>query len=168
MRNERAVMIMKALVAAKNLTSLCLTLGALVLPIAAYAADHKPNSVTSSNDLVPPAPPAPVSVFDYSDSCKDPFFPNSTRHRAIVVATAPVVSPISVSSFVIKALTGVPGQEIVMINNKNLAVGERGEVSLPMGGTAWITVQKVEHYSVWILPDGFRDPLIVTLPKDDQ
>ncbi len=145
-----------------------LGLGLFAFAPRAQAEVAKAGSALSDTNLVPADPPAPQSVFDLSRPYKDPFFPSSTRSRRNAVVSTNVSAAFSVEQFVLKGLSGVPGQEVAIINNRNLAAGEKGEVTLPSGATVWIKVIRIDHYSVTILPDGSREPLTVSLPKDDQ
>jgi hypothetical protein len=133
----------------------------------AKGIDSLPQGAQTDTNLMPAEPPTPKSVFDIDHPYKDPFFPNSTRQR-FKIASTNVTTEISAALFALKGLSGVPGQELAIINNRNLAAGERGEVSLPTGGTVWITVIKIDHYSVTLLPDGQRQTITLSLPKDDQ
>jgi len=150
---------------------LCL-LASLVLGFFAFSAradgmEAKPAATTSETNAVPPEPPAPLSVFDTTQPYKDPFFPNSTRKKVQTAVTNVVISTSDPSQYALKGISGVQGQEVVIINNRNLAVGERGDVTLPSGSTVWITVLKIEQHSATILPDGQTQPIVISLPKED-
>jgi hypothetical protein len=82
------------------------------------------------------------------------------------VVTNVVINTGDPSQYALKGISGVQGQEVVIINNRNLAVGERGDVTLFNGATAWITVTKIDQHSATIIPDG-QQPIIISLPKSD-
>jgi hypothetical protein len=145
-------------------------LASLVLGFFAFSAradgmEAKPGATTSETNLVPAEPPVPQSVFDTTQPYRDPFFPNSTRKKVQTTAVV-VVNTGDPSQYALKGISGVLGQEVVIINNRNLAVGERGDVTLPNGATAWITVTKIEQHSATIIPDG-QQPFVISLPKED-
>jgi hypothetical protein len=144
-----------------------LVMGLMTVARDARGTAQKADTDAAETNLVPAELPAPQSVFDISRPYKDPFFPNSNRRRNPVVTTnAPAV--LSAAEFVLKGLSGVPGQEVAIINNRNLATGERGEVTLSSAATVWITVTRIDHYSVTFLADGQHEPITISLPKDDQ
>jgi hypothetical protein len=148
-----------------------LSLAALALAVSVAAIDvrgmdTKPKSALAELDLVPAETPAPKSVFDLSQPYKDPFFPNSTRLRVKTV-TAVVVNTSDPSQYSLKGISGVPGQEVVIINNRNAAAGETVDVTLPSGTIVRIQVIKIDQHSATILPEGQRDPFPIYLPKED-
>lgn len=80
---------------------------------------------------VPPEPEIPQSVFTVAGGkVKDPFFPNSTRVKAVTTTAVPLVSS---STFELKAITGPPGARLAIINNRTVANGEDAEVTTPLG-----------------------------------
>jgi len=146
-------------------------LASLVLGFFAFSAqadgmEAKPDAATSETNSVAAEPAIPLSVFDTTQPYKDPFFPNSTRKKVQAVAAPVVINTGDPSQYALKGISGVQGQEVVIINNRNLAVGERGDVTLPNGATAWITVTKIEQHSATIIPDG-QQQIIISLPKED-
>jgi hypothetical protein len=145
-----------------------LVMGLLAFARHAHGEVAKANCALSETNLVPADPPAPQSVFDLSRPYKDPFFPNSTRSKRTAIVSTNIAAAFSVDEFVLKGISGVPGSLLAIINNRNLAAGERGQVTLPSGANVWITVVAVYQYSAVIIPDGARVPLTISLPKDDQ
>jgi hypothetical protein len=143
-----------------------LTLGFFAFTARADGMDAKPGAASSETNTAPAEAPIPLSVFDTSQPYKDPFFPNSTRKRIVAAAPAVVVSPTDASQYALKGISGVQGQEVVIINNRNAAVGERVDVTLLGGGTFWITVTKIDQHSATIIPDG-QQPIVISLPKED-
>jgi hypothetical protein len=143
-----------------------LALGTLVFTTVAGAADTRPDAALSETNLAPAELPVPQSVFDLSKPYKDPFFPNSTRKRVQEVVVN-VVNPSDPTQYKFKGVSGVEGQEVAIINNRNLAAGERGDITLLSGSTIWITVLKINQHSATILPDGQREPIVISLPKED-
>ena len=149
----------------------CLT-ASLIMGFFAFSAradgmEAKPGDASSKTNLVPAGSPAPLSVFDTSQPYKDPFFPNSTRKKVQVAVAAVVINTGDPSQYALKGLSGVEGQEVAIINNRNAAKGERVDVTLPGGTAVWITVLKIEQHSATILPDGETQPLTISLPKSD-
>lgn len=144
-----------------------IALGLDVFSTAARGADRKTNIVLSATNAVPQEAPAPKAEFSLAEPYKDPFFPNSMRHH-VQLATNNVAPVMSVAQFKVRGFSGLPGQEVVLINNRNFATGEHNEVTLPNGTIVGITVLKIEGYNVTILPDGQRETLLISLPKDDQ
>ena len=157
LRNQQSLAVRACLIAA-------LLLGWGAFLTSARAAESK--AASDTNDVLPEAP-VPPSVFDLNKPYKDPFFPNSMRKRVQATAAPVVISTSDPSQYVLKGISGVPGQRIVIINNRNLAEGERGEVTLPGGTTVSITVLKIDQHSAMILPDGQREPFLISLPKED-
>jgi hypothetical protein len=143
-----------------------LALGVFAVSSVAGETGAKPDAALSDTNLVPAEPPISQSVFDLNQPYKDPFFPNSTRKRVLAAVTN-VVNTSDPTQYVLKGLSGVEGQEVAIINNRNLAAGERGEITLASGTTVWIKVEKIESHSATILPDGQRDPITISLPKED-
>jgi hypothetical protein len=143
-----------------------LAVGLFAFSSDASGADAKPDAASTETNLVPSEPPVPQSVFDLSQPYKDPFFPNSTRKRVEATVTN-IVNTSDPTQYVLKGLSGVEGQEVAIINNRNLAAGERGEITLASGVTVWIKVQKIDGHSATILPDGQREPITISLPKED-
>src|SRR3974390_740074 len=122
---------------------------ALTLLVAGFtgtmvAADKKTAADTSANG-VPLTARGQPSVFNLSGRIKDPFFPKSTRTNPIVI-TSLVVPVITPSSFVLKGISGGEGNRLVLINNKNFAVGEADFVDTPAGRKK-ITVVKNNEFS---------------------
>lgn len=84
---------------------------------------------------VPSVPQVPRSVFNLPASPKegrDPFFPNSARPYE----GAPVASIKNVADFsalVIKGFSGVPPNQLVIINDVTFGVGDDAEVRTPDG-----------------------------------
>jgi hypothetical protein len=143
-----------------------LTLGFFAFTARADGMDAKPGAASSGTNATPTEAPIPVSVFDTSQPYKDPFFPNSTRKRVLAAAPAVVINTGDASQYSLKGKSGVPGQEVVIINNRNGAAGERIEVTLPNGATVWITILSISEHSAIIKPDG-QQPITISLPKED-
>jgi hypothetical protein len=145
----------------------CLALSLIAFSTKAAGVEAATGAGASPTNQAAAEAPVPKSVFDTSTPYKDPFFPNSTRKRVQAVVTNTVVNLSDPSQYALKGLSGVEGQEVAIINNRNLAAGERGEITLPGGSTIWITVLKISQHSATILPDGQREPITVSLPKED-
>jgi len=143
-----------------------LTLGFFAFTARADGMDAKPGTASSETNTAAAQEPVPVSVFDTSQPYKDPFFPNSTRKRVQVAAPAVVINTGDASQYALKGKSGVPGQEVVIINNRNGAAGERVDVTLPNGATVWITILSISEHSAVIKPDG-QQPITISLPKED-
>jgi hypothetical protein len=143
-----------------------LALGMCMVSIAA-GMDGTPKAAPSETDGAPTNAAPPKSIFDLSQPYKDPFFPNSTRHR-VQAATNVVVNTWDPTQYALKGISGVPGQEVVIINNRNAEAGETVDVTLASGSVVRIKVVKIEQYAAWILPEGQHDPFPIYLPKDDR
>ena len=143
-----------------------LTLGFFAFTARADGMDAKPGVASSETNAAAAQAPVPVSVFDTSQPYKDPFFPNSTRKRVQVAAPAVVINLSDPSQYQLKGKSGVAGQEVVIINNRNGAAGERIDVTLPNGATVWVTILSISEHSAIIKPDG-QQPMTISLPKED-
>ena len=151
---------------------LLLALGVIaIIPAATLGAGDKPGDAATGSNAVPLTVAIPQSVFDVTNGpVKDPFYPLTTRKvfpTAIVTNAAPAT--ISPSEFVIKGFSGLPGQEVALINNCNLAAGERGVVITPVRriGVKVISI-KTSPVRVEILPDGQNQTIELYLPKGEM
>jgi hypothetical protein len=142
--------------------ALCL----FALSTTAGGADAKARPELPDGDAMPAETPAPKSVFDLTLAYKDPFFPNSTRHR-VQVATNVVINTCDPKQYTLKGISGVPGQEVVIINDKNAAAGESIDVMLQSGTRVMIKVISIAQHSATILPEGQHEPVTISLPKED-
>ncbi len=144
-----------------------LALGFFAFTARADGMDAKPGASSKfDTNLAPVEAPVPLSVFDTTPPYKDPFFPNSTRKKVIVAQTNVVINTGDASQYALKGISGVQGQEVVIINDRNAAAGERVNVTLANGAKVWITVTKIEQHSATIIPDG-QQPIVISLPKSD-
>lgn len=143
-----------------------LALGLCAVSMDAGGMDAKPKPNLPDPGLVPTDAAVPKSVFDLTQPYKDPFFPNSTRKR-IQASTNVVVNTCDPSQYSLKGISGVAGQEVVIINNRNAAAGETIDVTLPAGSIVRVKVVKIEPHTAFILPEGQRDPFPIYLPKED-
>ncbi len=143
-----------------------LALGLCAVSMDAGGMDAKPKPNLPDANLVPADEAVPKSVFDLTQPYKDPFFPNSTRKR-IQASTNVVVNTYDPSQYSLKGISGVPGQEVVIINNRNAAAGETVDVTLSSGTIVRVKVVSIGPHTATILPEGQRDPFPIYLPKED-
>jgi hypothetical protein len=108
--------------------------------------------------------PVPQSRFVMDNGVKDPFFPNSRRLIPKETTNA-VVQVVSDKEFPLKGISGIAGQRLVLICNRNFAEGEAGDVKTQLGRTVHIKVTKIKETSALILVDGQNEPFEVFLPK---
>lgn len=141
------------------LKSSALMLVAGILLPASRGADNSP----------PPIVPvgAPKSEFvDDPGNGKDPFFPRSTRRKAVVktVDTAPP-DPTVPSFVVLRGISLAQGRKLAIINNHTLGEGEERELKAPNGQVLKIRVIEIKEKSVIIETGGFSKeiPLRSTL-----
>ena len=125
-------------------------------------ADKKGAATTTSNawDV-----PIPQSIFCMTNGpVKDPFFPNSVRLiPKETTNSAPVA--VSVTEFPLKGISGIAGQRLVLVCNRNVAKGESGDVKTAFGRTIHIKVLDIKETSAIILVDGQNEPFEIFLPK---
>jgi hypothetical protein len=143
-----------------------LALGLCAVSMDAGGMDAKPKPALPDAGLTPAEADVPKSVFDLTQPYKDPFFPNSTRKR-VQASTNVVVNTYDPTQYMLKGISGVPGQEVIIINNRNAEAGETVDVTLVSGTTVRVKVVKIEPHTAYILPEGQHDPFPIYLPKED-
>lgn len=129
----------------------------------ALAADQKTSPAGAVTTVQMPVR-GPSSVFTIAGPIKDPFFPLSTRTNFVPVTTNTVAPSFSPTTLVLKGLSGVAGQRLALINNRNFAEGESDEVTTSAGKKK-VTVLKINEFSVLIRVDGIPEPFEISLPK---
>lgn len=110
----------------------------------------------------------PKSVFNPTNGIvRNPFFPDSVVHPGPVVPLpAPVAPTLTAASFKLKGISGLPGQEVVLINNRNLAVGDAPvEVTLETNEKKWVKLLKVNQNSAVIQVVGMNQTFEIFLPQ---
>lgn len=71
----------------------------------------------------------PKSVFDDSPNAgRDPFFPKSARRGGDTQRSAKVEVPVAIPKLTLMGISGPPNKRVAVINNRNFAAGEEGEV----------------------------------------
>src|SRR6185295_4671327 len=95
------------------------------------AADKAP-AKPASGSAVPATVHGQPSVFTLAgtskDVVKDPFFPKSVR-LVPIISTNAIPTVVSTSDFAVKGMSGPEGQRLVLINDRNFAEGEGGDVT---------------------------------------
>jgi hypothetical protein len=133
----------------------------------AQAEPTKPAAAASATNSVKLDGPPPLSVFNPTNGIvRNPFFPDSTM-RPVPVAVVQVAAPtITAASFKLKMISGLPGQEVVLINNRNLAVGDApAEVTLETNEKKWVKIVKVNQNSAVIQVVGMTQTFEIFLPQ---
>ena len=135
-----------------------LLFNSLLLPASRGADNNLPSIVPAG---------APRSEFvDDPGNGKDPFFPRSTRRKAIVrtVDTAPP-DPTVPSFIVLKGISLSQGRKLAIINNHTLGEGEERELK-GNGQVLKIRLIEIKEKSVIIETGGFSKeiPLRRSLP----
>jgi hypothetical protein len=135
---------------------------ALTLALAAMAVNFtfpsRAAQTPLSTNARPPTCEAPKSVFvDPATPLdgKDPFFPQSTRHRppppvSTPVATKPAPPPIDLE---LKGISGTPERRLAIINNATFETGEQAEVVTSQGRVR-ITCKEIKADSVEVVVNG--------------
>ena len=105
------------------------------------------------------APVVVLAVFDSTGpQAKDPFYPHSTRHSLSQATTNAVA--VSVSSFLLKGLSGSEGNRLALINNRTVSEGESTEVTTAAGNKVKIRCLKInKDDSVLIRVENQADPI---------
>ena len=133
----------------------------LVMAAAAYLPDARAAGAAPL-PTVPPEPEIPQSAFTVAGGkVKDPFFPNSTRIKAVSSNATPLVSS---STFELKALTGPSEARLAIINNRTVAAGEDAEVTTPSGKLK-IHCVEIRESSVIIRSPLSPDPIELRFRK---
>ena len=112
--------------------------------------------------------PIPQSVFNPTNGLvRNPFFPDSSM-RPVPVAVVHVAAPtLTAASFKLKMISGLPGQEVVLINNRNLAVGDAPvEVTLETNEKKWVKLTRVNQNSAVIQVVGMNQTFEIFLPQE--
>ncbi len=105
---------------------------------------------------IPPEPEIPVAVFVTTNrALKDPFFPKSTRMKAVTTNAAPTISS---SLFVLNGLSGSADARLAMINGRTVAVGEDAEVPTTLGKMKIHCVEIKESSAIIRIP-GIPEPI---------
>jgi hypothetical protein len=121
---------------------------ALALALATRAQAEPSPATPPGTNVVASEAPVPLAVFDLTNGApKDPFFPLSTRLSNLLVTNAAPVS-FTVSSFVLKGLSGPPTQRLALINNRTVAAGEEAEVTTDAGKVKIRCVQVKEDSAI--------------------
>lgn len=92
---------------------------------------HQPNANTANinTNLWLNPDQIPKSVFDDSPNAgRDPFFPKSSRRGGAPERGAKVEVPVALPKLVLMGISGPPNKRVAVINNRNFAAGEEGEV----------------------------------------
>ena len=120
-------------------------------------------------------PPAPTttgigtnqSVFILPASVtegRDPFFPESTRAMADVLATANQNhNTVEISSLKVPGISGSPGHYLAIINTHTFAVGEEGDLKTG-GGSVHIRCLAIQPDAVMVEING----QVHRIPVEDQ
>jgi hypothetical protein len=142
---------------------------ALLFLTEARAEPGKPAGAASATNSPGIDTPIPKSVFNPTNGIvRNPFFPDSLMRPVpdpVVPAAAPALV-ISANSFHLKMISGLPGQEVVLINNQNMAVGDAPqEVTLDTGEKKWVKVMKVTQTSAFIQVVGMPHTFEIVLPQ---
>lgn len=112
------------------------------------------HSAATTNATTPPE--APKSVFTNPatpQEGKDPFFPQSTRHRpppTPAITKAPTSVPVELE---LKGISGTPDRRMAIINNRTFETGEEGEVVSNVGRIR-ITCKEIKADSVLVIVNG--------------
>jgi hypothetical protein len=109
----------------------------------------------SSTNAAPAKPEAPRSVFVIpatSQEGKDPFFPESTRQRPVMRATATNLPPV-VPELELKGVSGAANRRLAIINNRTFESGEVGEV-ICNAGRVRVTCMDIKADSVQVIING--------------
>ncbi|MEI8043743.1 MAG: hypothetical protein WCL11_20200 [Verrucomicrobiota bacterium] len=120
-------------------------------------APPKPASPPPATNAAPSELKIPSSTFvipSKPQQGRDPFFPQSTRLFEEALTTAATNQPgIVAADLQLKALSGLPGHRLAMINNLTFEVGEEGEVSTS-NGRARVRCLAIRDDSVLIQVNG--------------
>jgi hypothetical protein len=121
------------------------------------SAPAKPAAATSAvTNSAPAEPELPKSVFNIPatpQEGKDPFYPSSLRLFANLTVTPtnrPTAIPVELQ---LKALSGVAGRRLAIINNSTFSPGEEGEVTTNVGRVRIVCVE-IKDDSVVVLVGG--------------
>jgi len=106
----------------------------------------------------------PVSVFEFTDSSRDPFFPHSDRFKkkAVAVTNAPP-DPLLGFELILNGITGVPGRRMALINRRAVQAGEETELPGPQGRRIRVRCVEVLEDSVVVLIGNSSQPKTLTL-----
>jgi hypothetical protein len=123
-------------------------------PTSTSSAGQVPASTTAQ----PLTLAAPQSVFVNPATTldgKDPFFPQSTRHRppppvSVPIATKAAPPPVELE---LKGISGTPERRLAIINNATFETGEQAEVVTNVGRVR-ITCKEIKADSVEVVVNG--------------
>lgn len=130
-----------------------LSLAALVATAAQTPAAPAGPSPAATN-AAPAEPEVPKSVFRIPVSPqegRDPFFPQSTLNKPVVVATPAL--PTAIAELELKGISGGAGHRLAIINNRTFEVGEEGTV-LSNVGRVRIICKEINADSVRVNVNG--------------
>ena len=115
------------------------------------SAGHSPASTNAA-----PTVEIPQSVFinpATPQEGKDPFFPQSTRHRPIPAPVTTAPPPSAVVELELKGISGTANRRMAIINNRTFEAGEEGEVVTNVGRIR-ITCKDIKAGSVQVIVNG--------------
>jgi hypothetical protein len=132
--------------------------------MAAAVATNVSAVAESATNTVMAQPAAPVAVFTFSESSRDPFFPNSERFKkkSVVVTNAPP-DPLRDFELILTGITGVPGRRMALINRRAVQAGEEIELPGPQGKPIRVRCVDVKEESVVVIIGNSTQPKTLTL-----
>jgi len=133
----------------------CVAAGILGVALGVQAGPPQKTSPLPATATNAPALEAPIPRSEFNNDLaqgKDPFYPRSTRHA--LTASTPKERVLDVSQLKCNGISGGAGSRVAIINNRNFAAGEDGEVTTP-GGRMRIRCEEIKEESVVV---SFGDP----------
>lgn len=154
-----------------SLRAWTLTLAAVLLGLSsavqaakthAASSPRASGNVKATTNASPAQAPIPKSVFVIPSSPqqgRDPFFPLSTRlRRTVPVPVVTTQHPVVAVPLELKGISGVVGHRLAIINNRNFAEGEEGEVTTDAGRVR-VRCKNIGSDSVQVLVNGVERTL---------
>lgn len=124
------------------------------------AASSSAGQTAVATNARPATPEAPKSVFlnpAKPEDGKDPFFPESKRHRPppapVKQEVAKAAPPVVEVELELKGISGTPERRLAIINNNTFEAGEQAEVATNVGRIR-ITCKEIKSDSAEVVVNG--------------
>jgi len=141
-----------------------LAMAVLFVVVAATAAQTPtpaPGKAQALTKAAPAQPEIPTSVFINPTSPqegRDPFFPQSSRHKPVVVLHTNIAPAVAIAELELKGISGPVGHRLAIINNRTFETGEEGTVATNVGRVR-LTCKEISDDSVRVLLNGVERTL---------